>query len=156
MDRSSIDRFEAGGRILREAVAGLSAEDAKLRPGPGAWSILELVVHMADSDAIVIDRMKRILTENNPTLLSADETAYVRETHMHEQSMEDALTLFEVGRRQFARVLRALPDEAFARAGTHNVRGRVTLGELVVDYSGHLDHHLGFLRAKRERLQARS
>lgn len=154
MDRTLIDQFEAGGRILREAAAGLSPEQVRERPGPGEWSILELVVHLVDSDAIVIDRMKRILTEDNPTLLCADETAYVQRTHSHAQSLEDALVLFEVGRRQMARVLRALPDEAFARAGTHNVKGRVTLGELIPSYTQHVTHHLEFLKAKRERLKA--
>src|SRR6476619_1848540 len=97
------------------------------RSGPGEWSILEVVVHISDSDAISIDRMKRILTEDNPPLLYADETAYVKRLFTHDQDLADALTLLEVGRRQWARVLRKLPDEAFQRAGQHNRRGTVTL-----------------------------
>src|SRR5262249_11843370 len=104
------------------------------------------------SDAIAIDRMKRILTEDNPTLLYADETAYVDRLFTHDQSLEDALAYFEIGRRQFARVLRQLPAEAFERHGTHNRRGRMTIGEMVAGYVKHLDHHLEFVRGKRERL----
>ncbi len=63
------------------------------------------------------------ITEDNPTLLYADETAYVDRLFIHDQSLEDALILLEVGRRQFARVLRKLPDDAFERQGTHNRRG---------------------------------
>ena len=86
----------------------LSPEELTARPGPGDWSILELVIHLADSDSIAIDRMKRMLIEDNPPLLYADETAYVRLLASHEQSLEDALTLFELGAScQFARVLRA-------------------------------------------------
>src|SRR5205085_3009846 len=109
------------------------------------WSILELVLHLTDSDCIAIDRMKRMLIEDNPPLLYADETAYVDRLFSHEQSLEDALTLFEVGRRQFARVLRKLPDEAFERRGMHNRRGTMTVGGMVKDYIGHVDHHLQFL-----------
>jgi uncharacterized damage-inducible protein DinB len=152
MNRSLIETYAAGGPRLRHAVAGLSRADLLARPGPGAWSIQELVIHMADSDAISIDRMKRMLTEDNPPLLYADETAYVEKLHNDQQSIEDALTLFEVGRRQWARVLRLLPDEAFLRQGTHNRRGIVTVGFFVEDYVKHLDHHLTFLKAKRERL----
>src|SRR5207248_8262834 len=100
------------------------------RPGPGDWSIQELVIHVVDSDDIAIDRMKRILTEDNPSLLYADETAYIARLLPHDQSLEDALTLFDVGRRQWARVLRKLPDDAFSRHGTHNRRGIMTLGDL--------------------------
>ncbi len=120
--------------------------------GPGKWSILELVVHLADSDGIAIDRMKRIIAEDNPTLLSFDENAYIERLHTHEQSLEDAVTLFEVSRRQFTRVLERLPDSAFARIGTHNVRGPVSVTDLLQTYCDHLDHHLKFLYGKRQQL----
>jgi uncharacterized damage-inducible protein DinB len=152
MNHALIESFAAGGETLRQAVQGLSREDLLARPGPGDWSIQELVIHVVDSDAIAIDRMKRILTEDNPPLLYADETAYNDRLFPEEQSLEDAVTLFDVGRRQWARVLRKLPDDAFARQGTHNRRGVMTLGEMVEGYIKHLEHHLVFLRAKRDRL----
>jgi len=152
MNRQLIDRFEAGGVELRRSVEGLTREDHHARPGPGLWSIQEVVIHLVDSDAIAIDRMKRIVIEDNPPLLYADETAYVERLATHEQSLEDALILFEVGRRQFARVLRHLPDAAFLRRGTHNRRGEIALDTMVEDYIKHLDDHLGFIYNKRARL----
>src|SRR5262245_36503744 len=152
MNRDLIEAFAAGGETLRRAVEGLSREDFLARPGPGTWSIQELVIHVVDSDAIAIDRMKRILTEENPTLLYADATAYIARLFPDEQSIEDALTFFDVGRRQWARVLRRLPDDAFSRQGTHNRTGIVTVGGMVAGYTDHLEHHLVFLRAKRDRL----
>ena len=156
MDRRLIEEYVSGGPKLRRAVQGLSPEDLTARPGPGKWSILELVIHLTDSDCISIDRMKRMLIEENPALLYADETAYVSRLAPHAQSLDDALTLFEVGRRQFARVLRALPDEAFDRRGIHNRRGVMTVGGSVKDYIDHVDHHLAFLAAKRARLGRRT
>jgi hypothetical protein len=152
MDRQLIEEYVVCAARLRHAVAGLSPEELTARPGPGDWSILELVIHLTDSDCIAIDRMKRMLTEDDPPLLYADETAYVRRLASHEQSLADALTLFEVGRRQFARVLRALPDDAFDRRGMHNRRGVLTVGGLVKEYIEHVDHHLAFLAGKRARL----
>lgn len=152
IDRNLIDQFEAGGSTLRDAIKGLSPEQLTKHIGPGEWSIQELVVHLADSDAIAIDRMKRIISEDNPTLLYADESAYVERLHCHEQSIEDAITLFDIGRRQFARVLRLLPDEMFDRSGTHNIAGTVTLADLLTTYIDHLQHHLEFLYKKRDNL----
>ena len=152
MEKQLIEDYAAGGAKLRQAVAGLSKAEIMARPDPGKWSILEIVLHLADSDSISIDRMKRMLTEDNPALLYADETAYVERLFSHEQSLEDALTLFEVGRRQFARVLRQLPNEAFERRGTHNRRGTITVGGMVAEYNEHVDHHLKFLHEKRGRL----
>jgi uncharacterized damage-inducible protein DinB len=152
MNRAIIDEFESGGPILRRAVAGLTPDELKARPGPGDWSIHEIVIHLTDSDEIAIDRMKRIIIEDNPTQLWADETAYIQRLYPHDQSLEDALTIFEAGRRQFARVLRKLPDAAFERHGTHNKKGRVTLAEMVASYAGHVNDHMKFLLGKRERL----
>lgn len=152
MDRTLIDAYEAAPAKLRAAVAGLTRDELLARPGPGKWSILEVVVHIADSDAISIDRMKRIVSEDNPPLLYADETAYVDRLFTHDQDLEDALTLLEVGRRQWARVLRKLPDEAFTRTGQHNRRGAVTIGAMVASYITHIDEHLVFIHGKRANL----
>ena len=132
MNRDFIESFAAGGDILRRAVQGLSRDDLIARPGPGAWSIQELVVHMADSDEIAIDRMKRILTEDNPPLLYADESAYIARLHTARavaRRCPDTLRS-----RSPAMEPRApqLPDEAFSRTGTHNRKGVFTLGEMVV------------------------
>src|SRR5258708_39744865 len=96
--------------------------------------------------------MKRILIEDNPPLLYADETAYVERLFTHDQELEDALVLLEIGRRQWARVLRKLPDAAFNRAGQHNCRGRVTLGQMVDSYIEHIDDHLKCIVGNRENL----
>lgn len=152
MDRQQIETFARGGEELREAVAGLSDAQLQTRCAPGKWSIQEVVVHLADSDAIAIDRMKRMLTEDNPTQLNADETAYNDRLFPHEQSLDDALTLFELNRRQFARVLRKLPDEAFERIATHELGGPRTLAQMIASYTEHLTHHVRFIREKRAQL----
>src|SRR3954447_14320774 len=96
--------------------------------------------------------MKRILTEADPPLLYADETAYVERLYTHDQDLEDALVLLEVGRRQWGRVLRKLPDAAFERTGQHNRSGTVTVGRMVASYIKHIDDHLEYILGKREKL----
>ena len=147
-----IDEYERSPARLRAATEGLTDAELKARPGPGGWSILEVVVHIADSDAIAIDRMKRMLIEDNPPLLYADETAYVEKLFTHDQSLEDALLLLEIGRRQFARVLRKLPPEAFARGGVNSKSGPKTVGGMVKGYIDHIDEHMPFIVGKREAL----
>jgi uncharacterized damage-inducible protein DinB len=152
--REIIDEFEAGGQKLREAIRGLTRHEALARPGPGKWSAQELVVHLTDVDAIAIDRMKRVITEDNPTLLRADEQAYVDRLHCDAQDLQDAVTLFDLNRRQFTRVLRRLDDSQFERVGTHDGElGWITLTELVRTYSEHLDRHLRRLEQIRANLK---
>ncbi len=58
-----IDRYADGGLILVQAASGLTPEHATARPGPGHWSIAELVAHLADADLVLADRMKRVIAE---------------------------------------------------------------------------------------------
>ncbi len=155
MDRQLIETYVNSAAKVRQAVQGLTREELQARPGPGKWSIQEVVIHLVDSDEIAIDRMKRILTEDNPSLLYADETSYIDKLHPHEHDLEDALTVFEINRRQFGRVLRKLPDEAFSRSGTHNRRGPVTVAYMLQSYVKHIDDHLEFVHGKRANLGKR-
>ena len=88
-------------------------------------------------------------------MIGYDETAFSRNLFPDEQSAEDSARLFELNRRQFARILRKLPDSAFDKWCVHNERGRITLGEMIGMYVWHLDHHLKFLDEKLKKLAAR-
>lgn len=148
-----IDRYAIGPATLEYAVYGLTDEQARARPGPGLWSIAELVAHLADSDAVGGDRIKRILAEPEPTLLAYDETAWNERLKMQESSMEDAVALFRANRRWVEQVLRRCDEADFKRWGTHTEKGSVTLADQVVTYVTHLDYHLKFLYAKRANLR---
>lgn len=152
MDRSLIDQYVKGSDDLRMAVRGLEREDLLAHPVPGTWSIQEIVIHLADSDLVISDRMKRVIAEDNPQLIGFDETRFVKGLHYNDQSIDDAVNLFELNRRQMARVLAKLPDQAFSRVGTHNERGPMKLSDLLAGAVSHLKHHLKFIVEKREKL----
>jgi uncharacterized damage-inducible protein DinB len=147
-----IERFVAGVPKLRLAIDALTAAELTARPGPGAWSIQELVIHVVDSDLLAWERMKRIIAEDNPTLVVAEENLWVEKLFPDDQSAADACTIFEIGRLQMARILWKLPPEAFERFGTHTTRGRQTLREVLTYFTDHLEHHLTFAFDKRQRL----
>ena len=152
IDPAVVEQFEGGGERLRQAIAGLSRDDLLAFPVPGTWSIQQIVIHLMDSDLIGIDRMKRIIAEDNPLLIGYDETKFSQALFYDQQSAEAAVTMVEMARREFTKVLRKLPEETFSRSGIHNETGKVTLGEMVGKYVHHLDHHLRFIHEKRAKL----
>ncbi len=147
-----IDRYARGPSVLAYAVEGLSDEHARTRPGPGAWSIAELAAHLADSDMVASDRMKRVIAEDDPTLLPYDETAWINRLSAQDAPVADSVAIFAANRRWTERILRNCAEADFARAGHHADQGRITLAELLVVYVNHLDHHLRFLYTKRANL----
>jgi hypothetical protein len=107
------------------------------------------VIHLADAETVYTDRMKRVIAEENPTLLAYDENKWANGLAYGEQSAEDAATIVELLRRQLGRVLVKLSPEAFERTGQHTETGRKTLVQLIDGANRHLDHHLKFIHAKR-------
>jgi uncharacterized damage-inducible protein DinB len=156
MDQKLVAEYEAGGARLQKTVAGLSKQDLSWKPPPdaglGLWSIHEIVIHLLDSDIIWTARMKSIIAEDHPTLLSFDEKKFSQSLFYAEQDPQAAIRLFDLNRRQFARVLRKLPDSALSRTGQHSERGSITLGQCVKIVIEHVDHHLDFVRRKRKEL----
>lgn len=152
MKTNIIDEYEAGAGLLREAMAGLTPEQLNAHPVPGTWSIQQIVMHLMDSDLIWTDRAKRMIAEDNPLLIGYDESRFAANLHYDQQDVADAITIFELNRRQFARVLRNLPAKAFERTGVHNERGTIQLGQSIESITWHVGHHVEFARQKRAML----
>lgn len=149
MDRTSIERYAAGGPILALSIEGLGSADLDAFPIPGTWSIRQIVAHLYDSDLIGSDRMKRIIAEDHPLLLGYDESRFAERLFYHEVDVAAACKVFELNRALTAAMLRRLPDEAFERTGLHNEKGDVTLADQVEAYVKHLRGHLEHLARKR-------
>jgi hypothetical protein len=152
MDRTLIDTYAAGGEKLALAIRGLTRDDMTCFPIPGTWSILQVVVHLMDSDLIGSDRMKRIAAEDNPTLIGYNENRFIERLLPHDQDANECVTIFDMNRKAFAKTLRKLPDDVFKRTGTHNEVGVVSLQQMVEKYNKHLDHHLKFIHDKRAKM----
>ena len=153
MDRKLIEEYETGGDSLRKAIDGLSKPELLALPskdaGIGLWSIQQVVIHLMDSDLIWAARMKSIIAEDHPRILGYDESKFAANLFYAEQDAERTVRILDLNRRQFAKVLKKLPDSAFQRSGQHNERGTITLEQSVRGMVEHLQHHLKFIAQKR-------
>jgi hypothetical protein len=153
MNPELIEHYAAGGEKLSLAIRGLTPEDLLAVPAAdanvGRWSIQQVVLHCMDSDLVSVDRLKRMIAEDNPTLIGYDENKFAQNLFYHEQSAPQAVQLVDLSRKLFAEVLRRLPRSSFDRKGTHNERGVVTVGNYLKSTVEHLDHHLNFIHKKR-------
>lgn len=151
-----IEEYVAGPERLKAAASGLTAEQLRLRPIAGKWSVLEVVCHVADCEQFIADRMKRTLAMDRPLLMFVDEQRYVERLNYHDRDLEEELALLSLTRGQMARILKLAPPEAWQRQAVHTEIGLLTLKELLLRATQHLTHHLSFIEAKRLALGARS
>ena len=149
MQTSTIDEYAAGGETLQAAIEELTDDDLNALPVPGTWSIRQIVLHLVDSDLVMSDRMKRVISEDKPSLEAFDETLFAQRLAYEQSDVELAAELFALNRRQMTAILRRLKSGDFAREGQHSERGPISLANIVAGAVGHLEHHLRFLRDKR-------
>jgi uncharacterized damage-inducible protein DinB len=144
-----LEAYLAGPGDLRAAIAGLSHEQLVARPVPGSWSVLEVVCHLADTDANISHRLKRVLSEERPVFERVKPDLMLAALAYHERDVEDELAFIDLGRRQIARILRASPPEAWERVGVVGDRGDKTVAQMVNGAVEHVAHHLKFVVEKR-------
>lgn len=148
-----IEDYLAGPQELRGAVAGMTQQQLDARPVPGRWSTREVVCHIADYEPVYADRMKRVIAEDEPTLLGGDPGAMAVRLAYADRDLEEELGLVELVRRQMARILRSLKPEDFQRKGIHSVRGPVALEKLLQQITEHIPHHIRLIEEKRAAME---
>jgi hypothetical protein len=147
-----IDQYRTGPAQLRKAVAGMSREQLAARPVAGKWSTLEVVCHLADFEPIYADRMKRVIAEENPLFMSGDPDVFQAALAYGSREIDEELKLIEVVRSQMARILKTLPESAFARTGRHSTDGPLSLATVLERITIHIPHHVPFIEEKRKAL----
>jgi hypothetical protein len=156
MDSKTIDDFETGGEILRKAIQGLTRDDLLWVPprneDVGLWSIQQVVFHLMDDEIIWTARLKSVIAEDNPKIMGFNESKFAAKLFYEAQDPNVAVKILDLNRRQFATVLRNLPESAFSRTGDHSDIGIFSLEQGITWEVEHLHHHVHYIEMKREKL----
>jgi anti-anti-sigma factor len=145
--------YEQGPTLLRDAVFGLSQIQLRKPAPPGNWSVLQNICHIADFELVYADRMKRVMAEDRPMLLSGDPDEFAANLAYQQRDLDEELDLIAAVRRQVARVLKTKNAADFERVGQHSVDGPLSLRRLLERIAGHIPHHLKFVEAKKGALR---
>ena len=146
--RTLIDQYKAGYAEIVKALEG--ADDAALdrRAGPGSWSAREIVHHLADSEMTSAIRLRRLLAEDNPTIVGYDQDAFARRLH-YDRPIASSLEAFRWARISTAEILDSLSDAEWSRSGTHSESGPYSVGRWLEIYAEHAHKHAGQIRRAR-------
>ena len=154
MDYADLIRgYCAGPHMLRAAVAGMTAEQLDARPIPGKWSTKQVICHIADFEPVYVDRMKRVIAEHEPTLLSGDPDLFAARLAYDQRDVAVELDFIEAARKHMEPILRSLRPEDFLRKGNHSEAGPITLEKLLTNITNHIPHHVKFIDEKRAALE---
>lgn len=136
-----LERFRRGAELIATVMTGAAGAELDYRPAPEKWSVRQIVAHVADGELVAGDRVRRIIAEDNPTLIAYDQDAWARNLNYARRKTSESVESFRRLRAENYELLRDLPGEAYERTGNHSERGRITLRELVELMAQHAEKH---------------
>lgn len=140
------DHLEELVQVYRDGAVG-DGDLLDRAPAPGAWSVAQVVHHLADYELGHGVAVRQLLTQDNPVLAGFDQDTYAAALLYDVRPPEDALTAILALRHLNSRLLASLAPPAWARTATTAAGERVDLAGLVQAAADHLAQHV--LQARR-------
>ena len=106
------------------------------------WTAMETLRHFRDVVQVYGVRFKWMILDDDPLLANYDEDAWAANTTDGPGDVDAVVCEIEAYRAETVRLLRALPDDAWARSGRHDTLGRVVLEPYVRHELAHEEQHL--------------
>ena len=125
----------------------LSRPDARTRPAPGVWSVLEYAAHVRDVNRVFAGRLRAMVQVDDPLFENWDQDAAAVEGRYAEQ--DPAVVAGELGHAAevFADLLDSVPPDALDRPGRRSNGSVFTVRTLARYYLHDVVHHLHDVRA---------
>jgi hypothetical protein len=139
---NKIESYGAAYDKLMAALPHFPREMWQFRAAPDGWTIHEIIVHLADSEANSYVRCRRFIAEPGTPVLGYDEMGWARQLNYHAQSPEAALELFKQLRAASYELIKALPEETWANTVVHSENGVMTMDNWLDVYDRHVTDHI--------------
>lgn len=135
---------------LRETVESLPDEQLQKTYREGSWNVRELVHHIADSQLNMYQRLKLVLTDNNPTVppFNQDEWATQPDTEL---PVESSIKMLEGINERIVVLGASLSEEQLDRVFTLQGSGEIKVSTKLAKLSWHEEHHLAHIKLALEK-----
>jgi hypothetical protein len=141
-DRDPMDVLRETIAALPKSIVGLSPDQLRRPERDGKWSIVQILQHLADCEAVWTWRMRLILAQDRPPLTGFDQDRWAQRLHYEDSIPEEAIAAFTALRRANVRLLERATPADLQRVGVHVERGEETVEHLRRLYAGHDLLHL--------------
>ncbi len=149
-----IETYGAAHVALAAALERFPQGMWQFRPAPDRWTIHEIVVHIADSEANSYVRCRRLLAEPGSAVMGYDEWQWAKALDYHAQSTAEAVELFRWLRRLSYRLIKYQPEEDWANTVQHTESGLMNLDQWLDTYDRHIPDHIAQMQANYDDWQA--
>ena len=137
MDRI-IERLRMNAKSIRGLVAGTNREQARWKPSPKRWSLLEVINHLHDEECEDFRRrIDLILHSDGSPWPPIDPPAWIEGRRYNDRDVEESLKRFLDERQRSIAWLEDLESPAWDRKYQHPELGEISGGDLVASWLAH-------------------
>ena len=140
--KEKIESYSKAFDKLTDALKKFPQEMWFYKPAPGKWSIHEIIIHIADSEAHSYCRARKFIVEPGSAIMAYAQDEWAKKLDYHSQSTSEALELFRILRRNTYNIIKDLPDEVWANTIDHPENGRMTMDDWLNIYEEHIPVHI--------------
>jgi hypothetical protein len=133
--RKTVEDFAARFENFDEA-------KASQKPSPDKWSRKEILGHLIDSASNNHQRFVRAQYAKDTNFLPYEQMTWVNIQNYNSRTWKELLTLWKSYNFHIAHVVENMPAGCLQVMCTIGLGEPVTIGYVVVDYLGHIQHHL--------------
>jgi len=138
-----IAQYAAGCGEVEAALEAFPPGSIAAHPFPGKWSAREIVHHLADSESISAQRLRRLLAEDHAVIQGYDQEAYAVLLRYNLREHAPALDFFRAARATSLQLLREMSDEDWKRCAWHTESGLYSAATWLQIYAVHAHNHAG-------------
>jgi hypothetical protein len=131
----------------------LDQRDLTRTYAPGKWPVRFILHHLADSETVLFDRIRRILSEPRQVLWAFDQDAWAKGLDYSEVPLDISRQVYESVRNAIIYYAGVHYERKGHLEFVHSVTGVRTLKDEFDKVASHNEHHLGQIRLA---LQGRS
>jgi hypothetical protein len=114
---------------------------------PGKWSVRFILHHPADSETVLFERIRRVLSEPRPVLWVYDPDAWAKGLDYSQVPLEVSRRVYEAVRSAVVYYTERYYESDGDREFVHSVTGVRTLRDEFDKIASHNAHHLGQIKA---------
>ncbi|HXT64075.1 MAG TPA: DinB family protein [Pyrinomonadaceae bacterium] len=147
-----IAQYKAGFDEVSRNLAGFPPNSLTAHPIAGKWSAAEIVHHLADSETISGQRLRRLLVEDHPLIQGYDQDQFATRLRYNERDIAPALEAFRAARATTGQLIDLMTEEDWHREGTHSESGSYSAEDWLKIYAAHAHNHAAQIARLREAL----
>lgn len=140
--RPILESFGRAPVLLSTALGQLPKKMWLYKPAHDRWSIHEIILHLADSEASSYVRCRHLIVEPERAVTEFDPGRWAGTLGYFHQSTREALEVIRRLRRMTYQLLVALPEIVWSRTVEYPVEGLISLESWVERQERHIPHHI--------------